>query len=40
MLQNGLEPKGEGIEISKKLGYDWTNHEFSFYERLRERVDR
>ena len=38
MLQNGLEPKGEGIIASQKSGYDWTNHEFSFYEKIRERI--
>jgi GDPmannose 4,6-dehydratase len=38
MLQNGLEPKGEGIVASQKSGYGWTNHEFSFYEKIRERV--
>jgi len=37
MLQNGLKPKEEGIKISKDLGYGWTNHEFSFYEKVRER---
>jgi len=36
-LQNGLKPKEEGIKISKDLGYGWTNHEFSFYEKVRER---
>jgi GDPmannose 4,6-dehydratase len=39
MLQNGVEPKGEGIRISKELGFNWTNHEFSFYEKLRERLE-
>ena len=39
MLQNGIEPKGEGIRISKELGFNWTNHEFSFYEKLRERLE-
>lgn len=37
MLQNRLKPKEEGIKISQDLGYGWTNHEFSFYEKLRER---
>jgi GDPmannose 4,6-dehydratase len=37
LLQNGIKPKGEGIKISKELGYGWTNHEYSFYEKLRER---
>ncbi len=38
MMQNGFEPKGEGIIASQKSGYKWTNHEFSFYEKIRERV--
>jgi len=37
LLQNGIEPKREGINISINNGYNWTNHEFSFYERIRER---
>jgi len=37
LLQNGIEPKREGINISMNNGYNWTNHEFSFYERIRER---
>ena len=37
MLQNNLEPKGEGIMASQKSGYGWTNHEFSFYEGIRKR---
>ena len=32
----GLLPPGEGIEISKKKGFKYTNHDFSFYERIRE----
>lgn len=31
-----LEPLGEGIEISQCKGFDYTNHDFSFYERVRE----
>ena len=37
LLQNGIEPKRDGINISMNNGYNWTNHEFSFYERIRER---
>ena len=37
LLQNGIEPKREGINISMNNGYNWTNHEFSFYEGIRER---
>ena len=37
LLQNGIEPKREGINISMNNGFNWTNHEFSFYERIRER---
>lgn len=37
MLQNGLQPPGKGIEISKNRGYNWTNHEFSFYRKVMER---
>lgn len=37
IMQNKLKPKGEGIGISKFSGYEWTNHEFSFYEKIGER---
>ena len=37
MKQIGLEPPGEGIEISKKKGFSYTNHDFAFYSRIRER---
>ncbi|MCX8170308.1 MAG: GDP-mannose 4,6-dehydratase, partial [Candidatus Methanomethyliaceae archaeon] len=37
LLQNGIKPKGEGVKISQLNGYIWTNHEFSFYEKIRER---
>ncbi len=37
LLQNGITPKGEGMKISRELGFGWTNHEFSFYEKLREK---
>ncbi len=32
----GLEPPGEGICISEEKGFAYTNHEYSFYERIRE----
>jgi len=32
----GLDPPGEGIEISKKKGFEYTDHNFSFYEKIRE----
>ncbi len=32
-----LEPPGEGIEATKKRGFNYTNHDFSFYERVKER---
>jgi GDPmannose 4,6-dehydratase len=32
----GLEPKGEGIKISTEKGFGYTNHDVSFYERIRE----
>ncbi len=33
----GLEPPGEGIAISQAKGFAYTNHELSFYERIREK---
>jgi len=33
----GLDSPGEGIEISKCKGFDYTNHDFSIYEQIRER---
>lgn len=30
----GLNPVGEGIEISKKKGFEYTDHHFSFYEQI------
>jgi GDPmannose 4,6-dehydratase len=33
----GLESPREGMEISRKKGFDYTNHDFSFYEKIRER---
>jgi GDPmannose 4,6-dehydratase len=32
-----LEPPGEGIRISREKGFGYTNHDFSFAERIRER---
>ena len=32
----GLKPIGDGIEISKKKGFGYTNHDFSLYEKIRE----
>jgi GDPmannose 4,6-dehydratase len=32
----GLEPPGEGIKISKKKGFEYTDHDFSFYEKIRK----
>jgi len=32
----GLEPKGEGIDICKSRGFTYTEHQFSFYEKLRK----
>ena len=32
----GLEPLGEGIAISQAKGFVYTNHELSFYEKIRE----
>jgi len=37
LQQNSIKAKGEGIKASQKCGYGWTNHEYSFYEKLRER---
>jgi GDPmannose 4,6-dehydratase len=36
ITKNGIEPEGEGLAISQKSGYGWTNHELSFYEKIRE----
>jgi GDPmannose 4,6-dehydratase len=33
----GLEPIGEGIEISKGKGFTYTNHDFSLYGKISER---
>ena len=32
----GIEPIGEGIKISKEKGFGYTNHEYSFYTKIRE----
>jgi len=37
LKQNGIIPMGEGINIVKKVQNNWTDHEFSFYEMIRER---
>ena len=34
---SGLEPLGEGIAACKKKGFTYTNHDFSFYEKIGER---
>jgi GDPmannose 4,6-dehydratase len=36
MKLTGLEPSGKGVEISKEKGFHYTNHDFSFYEKIRE----
>jgi GDPmannose 4,6-dehydratase len=33
----GLNPVGDGIKISKEKGFKYTNHDFSFYEGIKER---
>ena len=33
----GLEPTGDGIKISKEKGFEYTNHDFSFYEKTGEK---
>ncbi len=38
MLAVGLEPPREGIRAVEAKGFDWTHHEFSFHEKLRETV--
>lgn len=32
----GIEPIGEGIKISKEKGFGYTNHDYSFYTKIRE----
>jgi len=36
LLLLGMEAIGEGVSISKKNGFGWTNHDYSFYERIKE----
>lgn len=36
MLSIGLEAPGEGVDISKKKGFSYTNHDFSAYDKLGE----
>ena len=36
MMWVGLEPPGEGIKISRRKGFSYTNHDFSFYEKIKE----
>jgi GDPmannose 4,6-dehydratase len=33
-----LEPPGDGIRISREKGFDYTNHDFSFSEAIREKL--
>jgi GDPmannose 4,6-dehydratase len=37
MKMTGLTPVGEGIDICRKKKFTYTNHDFSFYEKIRER---
>ncbi len=37
MKMIGLKPVGEGINICEKKKFTYTNHDFSFYEKIRER---
>lgn len=32
---SGLEPVGEGMDISSQKGFSYTNHDYSFYEKIR-----
>ena len=38
MKMIGLKPVGEGIRICRNKGFKYTNHDFSFYEKIRERT--
>jgi len=38
MKMIGLKPVGEGINICEKKKFTYTNHDFSFYEKIRERT--
>ena len=33
----GLEAPGEGLKATRRKGFDYTNHDFSIYEQIRER---
>ena len=37
MKMSGLDPIGEGIEAFKKKGFTYNNHDFSMYEKMKER---
>ena len=37
LKMGSIEPPGEGIRISKAKGFAYTNHDFSLYEKIRER---
>ena len=37
MKMAGLQTPGEGMVVSKKKGFNYTNHDFSFYDKLDER---
>ncbi|MBE7548634.1 MAG: GDP-mannose 4,6-dehydratase [Planctomycetia bacterium] len=32
----GLEPPGEGMKVSRDKGFNYTNHDFSLYEKIKE----
>jgi len=32
----GLEAPGEGLKATRRKGFDYTNHDFSIYEQIRE----
>ena len=36
MKLKDIAPKGEGIEVSRLKGFNYTNHDYSFHEKLRE----
>ncbi len=36
LLSAGLTPPGEGIKLANNAWLRWTNHQFSFHERIRE----
>ena len=37
LLLMNLEPIGEGVDVSKNKGFRWTNHNYSFYEQIKEK---